>query len=224
MFPENLVKACIQQMVTEYETSEKNVTMPEMYYSSTNSSLPNITGIYSNFTSSSPKWNGSAYIYYVNVTRPKQILVGVQNYQDGKKLSTNVLGLVCFSIFFGIILSRMGKRGAVMHAFFISLNEVIMEMVMLIMWYSPFGICFLIIGKFLAIEDLILTAKQLGLYMATVIIGLLIHSCITLAGIFYCFTRQNPFTFFKGMLQAWVTAVGTASRYALNFHIGLSTS
>lgn len=58
------------------------------------------------------------------------------------------------------------------------------------------------------------TAKSLGLYMVTVIIGLIIHACITLPGIYFGITRRNPWSFFKGMLQAWVTALGTASSAA----------
>lgn len=78
--------------------------------------------------------------------------------------------------------------------------------------YSPFGIMSLIVGKIMSIADLALTAQQLGLYMLTVIIGLLIHGVITLPVIYFAITRKNPWTFFRGMLQAWVTALGTASR------------
>ncbi len=213
IFPDNLIRACLQQVGTEYTQSFYNETTVEWYTSLSNETV----GINGSFVASvknmDPIYNGSHWFHYFNVTRQKFKIVGNPNYQA----YTNVLGLVCFSIFFGLILSRMGKRGAVMNAFFVSLNEVIMEMVMLIMWYSPVGICFLIIGKFLEIEDLLLTAKQLGLYMVTVIVGLLIHTCITLAGLFWIFTRKNPFSFFKGMLQAFVTAVGTASRLKLVF-------
>ena len=47
----------------------------------------------------------------------------------------NVLGLVVFSIVFGIVLSRMGEKGAPLKAFFETLNEVVMKMVTLVMWY-----------------------------------------------------------------------------------------
>jgi solute carrier family 1 (high affinity glutamate transporter) protein 2 len=64
----------------------------------------------------------------------------------------------------------------------------------------------------MSIENLVATAQQLGLYMITVILGLLVHALVTLPGIYYVFTRKNPAVFFQGMLQAWVTALGTASR------------
>lgn len=70
----------------------------------------------------------------------------------------------------------------------------------------------LIAGKIMGIDNLASTAKQLGMYMVTVIIGLLIHAVITLPVIYFMLTRKNPATFFRGMLQAWVTALGTASR------------
>lgn len=47
----------------------------------------------------------------------------------------NVLGLVVFSIVFGIVLGRMGDKGTPVKAFFETLNEVVMKMVTLVMWY-----------------------------------------------------------------------------------------
>ena len=46
----------------------------------------------------------------------------------------NVLGLVVFSVVFGIVLGRVGERGLPVKAFFESLNEIIMEMISLVMW------------------------------------------------------------------------------------------
>ncbi|KAL3208746.1 hypothetical protein MRX96_038861, partial [Rhipicephalus microplus] len=122
--------------------------------------------------------------------------------------------LIVFCIAFGIIAGQMGPDAELMVQFFSSLNEIIMKIVVLVMWYSPFGIMSLIIGKIMSIKDLALTAQQLGLYMLTVITGLLIHACITLPLIYFLITRKNPITFFKGMLQAWITALGTASSAA----------
>ena len=47
----------------------------------------------------------------------------------------DVLGLVVFSIVFGIVLGRMGDRGTPLKALFETLNEVVMRMVTLVMWY-----------------------------------------------------------------------------------------
>ncbi|GAA6109171.1 solute carrier family 1 member 9 isoform X1, partial [Tachysurus ichikawai] len=77
--------------------------------------------------------------------------------------------------------------------------------------YSPFGIASLICGKIAAIGDLEAVAQQLGMYMVTVIVGLIIHGGIILPVIFFSVTRKNPFTFYSGIFQAWITALGTAS-------------
>lgn len=130
------------------------------------------------------------------------------------KNGTNVLGLIVFCIAFGIIAGQMGPDAELMVRFFTTLNEIIMKIVVLVMWYSPFGIMSLIIGKIMEITDLAKMAQQLGMYMLTVITGLLIHGCITLPLIYFAITRKNPLTFFKGMLQAWITALGTASSAA----------
>lgn len=78
--------------------------------------------------------------------------------------------------------------------------------------YSPVGIASLICGKIAAIGDLEAVAQQLGMYMVTVIVGLIIHGGIILPFIFFSVTRKNPFTFYSGIFQAWITALGTASR------------
>lgn len=59
-----------------------------------------------------------------------------------------------------------------------------------------------------------MVARQLGMYMVTVIIGLIIHGAIFLPSIYFVIVRKNPYTFFLGIFQAWITALGTASRSA----------
>lgn len=132
-------------------------------------------------------------------------------YKDG----TNVMGMIMFCITFGLFAGQLGQRGKLMVDFFVVLNEIIMKLVsIVVMWYSPFGIMCLIAGKIMSITNLAATAQMLGLYMVTVVLGLLIHAMITLPTIFWLLTRKNPATFFRGMIQAWVTALGTASSAA----------
>ncbi|KAL7377739.1 hypothetical protein ABVT39_003738 [Epinephelus coioides] len=127
------------------------------------------------------------------------------------KWGMNVLGLIGFFITFGICMGRMGERGKIMCDFFNILNEIIMTMVSMIMWYSPVGIASLIAGKIAAIGDLEVVARQLGMYMVTVMVGLVIHGGLILPAIFFAITRKSPFTFYSGIFQAWITALGTAS-------------
>lgn len=84
---------------------------------------------------------------------------------------------------------------------------------MCVLRYSPVGIACLICGKIISIADLEVVARQLGMYMVTVIVGLIIHGGIFLPLIYFLIVKQNPFKFFMGVFQAWVTALGTASRY-----------
>ncbi|CAO2579747.1 Excitatory amino acid transporter 2 [Lemmus lemmus] len=123
----------------------------------------------------------------------------------------NVLGLIGFFIAFGIAMGKMGEQAKLMVDFFNILNEIVMKLVIMIMWYSPLGIACLICGKIIAIKDLEVVARQLGMYMITVIVGLIIHGGIFLPLIYFVVTRKNPFSFFAGIFQAWITALGTAS-------------
>jgi solute carrier family 1 (high affinity glutamate transporter) protein 2 len=126
----------------------------------------------------------------------------------------NVLGIIVFCIAFGIVLSQLGDEARVMLDFFSVLDKVIMRLVSYIMWYSPFGIMCLIMGKILEISDLAETARMLALYMVTVLTGLVIHSLISLPLLFFALTKKNPYVFMRGLLQAWITALGTASSSA----------
>ena len=47
----------------------------------------------------------------------------------------NILGLAVFSIVFGIVLGRMGAKAKPLTAFFSALNDAVMILVTLIMWY-----------------------------------------------------------------------------------------
>uniref|UniRef100_UPI00358F52A7 excitatory amino acid transporter 2-like n=1 Tax=Myxine glutinosa TaxID=7769 RepID=UPI00358F52A7 len=191
-FPENLVQACFQQIQTVI--TEEDVEVKDH-------NIENTTSI-SVVTASTALFNLS-----MDNDKVETVIVKTLEFKNG----INVLGLIVFFIAFGIIMSKMGEQAKPMVQFFSILNEIIMKLVILIMWYSPLGIASLICGKIAGIDNLEVVAQQLGLYMVTVIIGLIIHGAIFLPLLYFAFTRKNPYVFFLGMFQAWVTALGTAS-------------
>ncbi|XP_072243919.1 excitatory amino acid transporter 1-like isoform X1 [Leuresthes tenuis] len=126
----------------------------------------------------------------------------------------NALGLVVFSICFGLIIGSMREQGQPLKDFFDCLNEAIMRLVAIIMWYAPIGILFLIAGKIVEMDDITAMGGQLGMYTVTVISGLLIHATVVLPTLYFVITRKNPFVFIAGLLQALITALGTSSSSA----------
>ncbi|KAL2717261.1 excitatory amino acid transporter-like [Vespula squamosa] len=143
-----------------------------------------------------------------NMNQSDHVLEPILVYKDGM----NVMGLIIFCITFGIIAGQLGSKGKLMVDFFIVLNEIVMKFVgIIIIWFAPFGIMCLIAGKIMSIVNLAATAQMLGLFMITVLLGLSIHGIVTLPTIFWLLTRKNPAVFFRGMMQAWITALGTAS-------------
>ncbi|KFQ72312.1 Excitatory amino acid transporter 1, partial [Phaethon lepturus] len=144
------------------------------------------------------------------LTRRKEEIVPVPGSVNG----VNALGLVVFSISFGLVIGSMKEQGQALKDFFDSLNEAIMRLVALIMWYAPLGILFLIAGKIVEMEDMGVIGGQLAMYTVTVIIGLLIHAVIVLPLLYFLITHKNPWVFIGGLIQALVTALGTSSSSA----------
>ncbi|XP_048825708.1 excitatory amino acid transporter 2-like isoform X2 [Brienomyrus brachyistius] len=186
LFPENLVQACFQQI----QTVTKKVEHVPDYVEEGNVTLGD-------------------FLLNSTMAPPEPVYVIKKSLQF--KSGMNVLGLIGFFIAFGICMGKMGEKARLMIDFFNILNEIVMKIVIMIMWYSPLGIACLICGKIISIKDLEVVARQLGMYMVTVIVGLIIHGGIFLPLIYFTIVRKNPFSFFMGIFQAWITALGTAS-------------
>ncbi|RXN02287.1 excitatory amino acid transporter 1-like protein [Labeo rohita] len=133
---------------------------------------------------------------------------------SGSSNGVNALGLVVFSMCFGLVIGNMKQQGQALRDFFDCLNEAIMRLVAIIIWYAPVGILFLIAGKIVEMKDLAQVGGQLGMYTVSVIVGLLIHGLFVLPLLFFVVTKKNPFTFIAGLLQALITALGTSSSSA----------
>uniref|UniRef100_A0A8C7CCF6 Amino acid transporter n=1 Tax=Oncorhynchus kisutch TaxID=8019 RepID=A0A8C7CCF6_ONCKI len=185
MFPPNIVQACTQQFKTQYG---KRVVHVKMTVNDT--------------------------LFVLNGTQGQHIMREEVIPIPGQVNGVNALGLVVFSICFGLIIGSMKEQGKPLKDFFVCLNEAIMRLVAIIMWYAPIGILFLIAGKIVEMDDITETGGQLGMYTITVIIGLSIHAFLVLPTLYFVITRKNPFVFICGLLQALITALGTSSSSA----------
>ncbi|XP_070573459.1 excitatory amino acid transporter-like [Ptychodera flava] len=205
LIPANLVQACFKQTQTTFEPvpilaqRTINVTLDE-------TAVANLTdldrpGVY-HINGTNITYVEETITYVVGETTKRSLVLS-----DGM----NVLGLIVFCIAFGVLMAKMGKKAHVMCQFFVILNDIVMQMVLIVMWYSPVGIMSLIAAKLLSMGDLESVLAQLGMYMLTVIIGLVIHGFMVLPGLYFVMTKKNPFVYFFGVLQAWITALGTAS-------------
>ncbi|KAI8792167.1 excitatory amino acid transporter [Biomphalaria glabrata] len=209
IFPPNIIQACFQHTSTVYE-----VSAPEEFIT-TNATELNST-VATTITTIITTTQKSIVDLSTNSTNETIITETVTKWVRTYPMSdgVNVLGIITFCTAFGILISNMGPRGQIMIDFFQVLNEIIMKMVTMVMWYSPIGIMFLITGKILELDDPAKVGEQLGMYMVTILLGLTIHTLIVLPAIYFIIARKNPYLIFWGVIQAWVTALGTASSTA----------
>lgn len=203
-FPVNIVEATFIQKRTKYKQVppeyKKYDELVNMSSISPNSDLKIVTNGTHNFTAI------KELVAPGSDTVPAGLEIAARN--------MNVLGLVVFSIVFGIVLGRVKERGEPVKKFFESLNEIIMEMIALVMWISPIGICSLIAAKLANMDDIGEALKMLGYLMGTAIAGLMTHGLIVLPLVYFIFTRKNPLIYIKNMSDAMVTAYGTDSSAA----------
>ncbi|PWA20820.1 hypothetical protein CCH79_00007175, partial [Gambusia affinis] len=196
MFPPNLVEACFIQHKTVYKkiVYTRNVTL-------------NLTDLF-NITDSPLNENLTRLQRTIQETVEETVPV------SGSSAGVNALGLVVFSMCFGLVIGNMKEQGHALKEFFDCLNEAIMRLVAVIIWYAPVGILFLIAGKIVEMKDLAEVGGQLGMYTVSVIVGLLIHGLFVLPLLYFLVTRRNPYSFIGGLLQALITALGTSSSSA----------
>ena len=91
------------------------------------------------------------------------------------------------------------------------LTLLLLRMVSIIMWISPVGIASVISAKILMVSNLASIMSQLGYFILTVCGGIFLYQFTFLQAIYFLATKKNPFQFWWGIFQAWMTAFATAS-------------
>ncbi len=126
---------------------------------------------------------------------------------DGKMLQ-----IIIFAILFGIGLARIQDEAGQIKSFFVQLDKVIMQMVMILMKLAPFGV-FCLMAKMFASSGFADIAK-LGKYFGNVVFVLVLHCFISYGLLLWLLTGLSPIIFFKKMERLWVFGFSTASSNA----------
>ena len=152
------------------------------------------------------------------ITRYTEEMIGNSTIITGKTLNyrsgTNTLGIIFFCLTFGTVLGSLGPSGKPLINLFSIIDQVIMKMVYMVMWVSPIGIASVIAAKILGVSDIALVMSQLGLFILTACSGIFFYQFVCLQLIYFLIVRKNPFKFWWGLFQSWMTAFATASTAA----------
>ncbi|XP_066536548.1 solute carrier family 1 member 7a isoform X1 [Hoplias malabaricus] len=205
MFPANLVQATFQQ----YRTKSVPILKPRPTVSQ---DLMETTTTRRIFIYGIQDDNGTdIQNFSLDLTPPPDVVFRTL---PGTSDGMNVLGIVIFSSTMGIMLGRMGPNGSALVNFCQSLNEAVLKIVAIVIWYFPFGIVFLVAGKILEMDDPSAMGKKLGFYAITVVMGLILHGLFILPSMYFFITKKSPIVYIRGILQALLISLATSSSSA----------
>jgi len=124
----------------------------------------------------------------------------------------DMLPIIVFSVFVGIMLAKLGSKAATISRFFSELNDVMMEMTITVMKAAPVGV-FCMIARTIATIGFDAFVPMLK-YMGCVIFTLVLQCFGVYLLLLFALTRLNPFTFIKKYFPVMEFAFSTSSSNA----------
>ena len=130
----------------------------------------------------------------------------------GSLASGDMLPIIFFAMFVGILLATMGEKASVVTTFFTQFNDLMMEMTVAVMKVAPIGVFCLIAKTFAGIGfDAFVPMLK---YMGSVMLGLIIQLCVVYMVLLKVFTGVNPIRFLKKFAPVMGFAFSTATSNA----------
>ena len=124
----------------------------------------------------------------------------------------DMLPVILFALFIGIMLAKLGKRASVVSNFFSQFNDVMMEMTSSIMHFAPYGV-FCLIAKTFAETGFSAFIPMLK-YMICIVVALAIQCFGVYQVLLLVFTKLNPLKFIKKFFPVMTFAFSTATSNA----------
>lgn len=135
---------------------------------------------------------------------PKNIFASMAN--------GDMLPVIFFAVFAGILLAKMGENTQTITNFFTEFNALMMEMTMTVMKAAPIGVFCMIAKTFATIGFSVFV--PLLKYVVCVGIALVLHCLGVYQFMLYVFTKLNPFKFVKKYASVMQFAFSTSSSNA----------
>jgi Na+/H+-dicarboxylate symporter len=128
-----------------------------------------------------------------------------------------LLGLITFSLLFGYFMTRIQAPLAEhLWQLWQGIFQVMMKITDLVMKFAPLGV-FALVAKVVAgidADEFGGLVQSVGLFFVSVMLGLLVHSLITLPALLVLVARVNPWRHFRAVATPVLTAFSTASSSA----------
>ena len=124
----------------------------------------------------------------------------------------DMLPIIVFALFVGIMLAKLGSSASTVSNFFSQFNDIMMEMTMAVMKFAPIGVFCLIAKTFAGIGfDAFLPMLK---YMGSVTLALAIQCFVVYQLLLLVFTRLNPLKFIRKFFPVMTFAFTTATSNA----------
>ena len=127
----------------------------------------------------------------------------------GAMASGDMLPIIVFALFVGILLAKMGSSVSNVSNFFSQFNDIMIEMTMAVMKAAPIGVFCLIAKTFAGIG--FSAFLPMLKYMGSVTCALAIQCFVVYQVLLFIFTRLNPFKFIKKFAPVMTFAFTTAT-------------
>ncbi len=135
---------------------------------------------------------------------PKNIFTSLSN--------GDMLPIIFFALFLGILLASMGNKVNAVSNFFSQFNDIMMVMTTAVMKVAPIGVFCLIAKTFAGIGfDAFIPMLK---YMGSVILALALQCFVVYQVLLFIFTRLNPLKFIKKFFPVMTFAFSTATSNA----------
>lgn len=130
----------------------------------------------------------------------------------GSMADGDMLPIIVFALFVGVMLAKLGSKADVLATFFSQFNDVMMEMTMGVMKLAPLGVFCLISRTFATVG--FSAFKPMLKYMGSVTLALVIQCFVVYQILLFIFTRLNPMKFIKKFAPVMGFAFSTATSNA----------